>query len=293
MTDDRVAASIVPPIAPGESAGAMLRAARQAQGLHLETLANIVKVPAKKLDALENDRMADLHDAAFARALAQTVARALKIDPKAVLDRLPQGRQHSIERVANGLNAPFREHAMRGDSPMLALFQRPLVWGALVFAAAAAALFVWPVKWSLPESLLPSAGVPAASAPDGSAQAASAVDATGPAAAAQEAAPAPAVVVDTVHSAPPEAAASEAASPVSDAVVVLHVSAESWIEVLDRNGQSLLARTLAPGESVGIDGALPLRVKIGNAAATTLSFRGDPVNLSPVTRDNIARLELR
>jgi cytoskeleton protein RodZ len=290
MNDDRVAAAAV----PGESAGAMLRAARQAQGLHLETLANIVKVPAKKLDALENDRMADLHDAAFARALAQTVARALKIDPQAVLARLPQGRQHSIERVANGLNAPFREHAMRSDSPIRALLQKPLVWGALLFTAAAAAVFVWPVKWSVPQDWIPSAGMPAASAPAGSAAAASAADGAASASTVTQAIATPAVVVDTVHSAPPqEAAASEAASPVSDAVVVLHVSAESWIEVLDRNGQSLLARTLAPGESVGIDGALPLRVKIGNAAATTLSFRGDPVALAPVTRDNIARLELR
>jgi cytoskeleton protein RodZ len=293
MTEDRVAtAAAASPT--GDSAGAMLRAARLAQGLHLETLANIVKVPAKKLDALENDRMADLHDAAFARALAQTVARALKIDPKAVLARLPEGRQHSIERVANGLNAPFREHPMRGDSPKWALLQRPLVWGALVFAAAAAALFVWPVNLSVPDDWMPSAGLPVASAPAGSAQAASAADGAASASTVTQAVATPAVVVDTVHSAPQEAAASEAAaSPVSDAVVVLHVSAESWIEVLDRNGQSLLARTLAPGESVGIDGALPLRVKIGNAAATSLTFRGDPVNLAPATRDNIARLDLR
>ncbi len=292
MIEDRVAAAAAAS-PPGESAGAMLRAARQAQGLHLETLANIVKVPAKKLDALENDRMADLHDAAFARALAQTVARALKIDPRAVLARLPEGRQHSIERVANGLNAPFREHPMRGDSSTWALLQRPLVWGALIFAAAAAALFVWPVKLPVPDDWMPSAGTPAASVPAGSAQAAS--DAAAGASTVTQLIPTPAVVVDTVHSAPQEAAAASeaAASPVSDAVVVLHVSAESWIEVVDRNGQSLLARTLAPGESVGIDGALPLRVKIGNAAATSLTFRGDTVDLAPVTRDNIARLDLR
>ena len=41
-----------------------------------------------------------------------------------------------------------------------------------------------------------------------------------------------------------------------------------------------------------LDGALPLRVTIGNAAATQLAFRGQPVNLASRTRDNVARLEL-
>jgi len=47
-----------------------------------------------------------------------------------------------------------------------------------------------------------------------------------------------------------------------------------------------------PGESVGVDGALPLRLTIGNAAATQLVFRGRPVDLSANTHDNVARLQL-
>jgi len=41
-----------------------------------------------------------------------------------------------------------------------------------------------------------------------------------------------------------------------------------------------------------LDGALPLRLKIGNARATEVVFRGRPMDLSPSTRDNVARLEL-
>ena len=47
------------------------------------------------------------------------------------------------------------------------------------------------------------------------------------------------------------------------------------------------------GETVGLDGAPPLRVRIGNTAATRLVFRGQPTELAGFTRDNVARLELK
>jgi cytoskeleton protein RodZ len=44
---------------------------------------------------------------------------------------------------------------------------------------------------------------------------------------------------------------------------------------------------------VDLDGVLPLRVKIGNAAVTELSLRGQVLDLTPSIRDNVARLELK
>jgi cytoskeleton protein RodZ len=73
----------------------------------------------------------------------------------------------------------------------------------------------------------------------------------------------------------------------------LRTSAASWVEVTDARGQPLVSRLLKPGEAVGVDGAAPLRVTIGNAAGTELVFRGQPTDLRAFTRDNVARLELR
>jgi cytoskeleton protein RodZ len=73
----------------------------------------------------------------------------------------------------------------------------------------------------------------------------------------------------------------------------LSTTQASWIEVQDARGATLLSRTVEPGEKLGLDGSLPLRLTIGNASATQLSFRGQPVDLAPRTRDNVARLELR
>ena len=54
-------------------AGALLRAARQQQGLHIAALAASIKVTPAKLEALESGRIQELPDATFTRALALTV----------------------------------------------------------------------------------------------------------------------------------------------------------------------------------------------------------------------------
>jgi len=50
---------------------------------------------------------------------------------------------------------------------------------------------------------------------------------------------------------------------------------------------------VAKAESVGLDGAMPFKVRIGNANAMQAVFRGQPLELGPFTRDNIAKLELK
>ena len=83
----------------GGSAGALLRAARERQGLHIAALAAAIKIPQRKLEALEADRFDELPDATFTRALALTVCRALKIDPAPVLAQLPQGGPQGLGKV--------------------------------------------------------------------------------------------------------------------------------------------------------------------------------------------------
>lgn len=77
-------------------------------------------------------------------------------------------------------------------------------------------------------------------------------------------------------------------------MLMLAVSEPSWVEVQDRASRVLLSRTLVPGESVRASGETPLRVRIGNAAATQVEFRGRAVDLKAVARNNVvAELELK
>ena len=79
-----------------KTAGDMLREAREAHGLHIEMVAAALKVPPQKLIALEADDIASLPDPVFARALASSVCRALRIDPGPVLAKLPGAQRAAL-----------------------------------------------------------------------------------------------------------------------------------------------------------------------------------------------------
>lgn len=296
MSEDRPDA---PPPAAAPTAGALLRQARQAQGMHIAVLATAIKVSPRKLEALENDRFDELPDATFTRALAQTVCRTLKIDPAPVLALLPRAPGHRLEHVGEGINAPFRERP--GQAPTgdyWSMLGRPAVWGPLLLVLLAAAVYF------LPPGVLSLPGGSPASAPAPAAAPAPVVAATTlPSSTSAPPAPEPpaSAVIETVHSAPPvplaapepaaSAAPAETRSPAG--VLQLRASAESWVQVVDAHGQMLLSRSLQPGETVGLDGVMPLKLTIGNAGATQVTLRGTPFELAGYTRDNVARLELK
>lgn len=273
------------------TAGALLRAARQAQGLHVAALATQLKVSPRKLEALEADRHDELQGPTYVRALAQAAARALKIDPAPVLALLPEVNRQTLDRVSAGLNAPFREHGARRE--LLELSTAGKAVAALVAVLLLGAVALW---W-LPAGFGMSAAVSAASAPAVEAAASEPPVAVSPPAAASV----PALGASAASaSAPARVASAVAAEPEQRPAAVeparllqVRVKAESWVDVTDGSGQSLLSRTLQPGETVDLDGALPLRVKVGNASGTELSFRGQVLDLGPQTRDNVARLELK
>ena len=291
------------PAAP-VTAGGLLRQARQAQGLHIAALAAAIKVNQRKLEALEADRIGELPDATFTRALAQTVCRTLKIDPAPILALLPPPPGQRLEHVSEGINTPFRDRPGQSSGGDGSLLSSPALLATLVLVGAAAAVYFLPAGWlSLPRLAPTTATAPVAAPPivvapaaEAAPAAASAVEAaaadTPPAAA-----PAASVVVETVHSVPatvPAAAGAEPATAPPSGVLQVRTDGESWIEVLDARGQTLLSRVVQPGEAVGLDGATPFKVTIGNASATQLSFRGRLLDLTPHTRrDNVARLELK
>jgi len=283
---------------PAVTAGGLLRQARMAKGLHIAALATSIKVAPRKLELLESDRFDELPGATFTRALAQTVCRSLKIDSAPVLALLPLPAEQGLSQMSLGLNAPFRDRPGRRVPSDLQFLKSPVVLGAAVLLVASALLYLLPAGWlsdATQRAVTRAEQMSATPVVDS----ASAV--------VPMAAPAASTVIETVPTASASAplsaaAASEPAAalapiPTSAPVVVsgallLRTSAESWVEVVDGRGSPLISRMLQPGETVGLDGASPLRVRIGNASATQVSFRGRAVELTP-TRDNVAKLELR
>lgn len=280
------------------TAGGLLRAAREKHGLHIAALAAAMKVAPRKLDALENDRWNELPDATFVRALALTVCRTLKMDARPVLDLLPPAQTMTLQSIGEHLNAPFHDAADRSGGSVAGLAVRPMVWAAGVLMAAALAVYFVPEAWfkgATPAvAVMPAPTAPAAVAAVDTPALPAAAAAAPPGAAASLAALSTPVLQasagETVFSAPPPSSLQAVAA---SGAVQLRTSEPSWVDVRDGRGQVLLSRIVQPGETIGLDGSAPIRLTVGNAAATQLSFRGQPVNLTASTRDNVARVELR
>lgn len=295
----------------GESAGAILRAARQAQGLDLDTLASMLKVSTRKLEQLEHDQYDELPGIAFVRSLTLSVCRQLQIDAAPVLALLPTAEvpQAALEHVTRGLATPFREPNTRVDLRNWPEWLRPSVVVPALLLLAALAFWLVPSSRTLlgaGSGAAPVAGAasgelhvePVSVTPVGPGSTAPGVGATTVstvvAPVVQAASAVASAVVETVYSAPPEdLAASPPQRPAAAGPVVLRPTAESWVEVRDASGAVTLSRMLLPGEEVGLDGTPPFKLKIGNAQAMRLNYRGQPIDLAPYTRDSVARLELK
>ncbi len=287
-------------------AGAMLRAARQQQGLHIAALAASIKVSPAKLESLESGRYHELLDVTFSRALAQTVCRVLKIDPAPVLAQMPGAPPDALGRVDGGLNMPYRERPGRVMSADWAPWRHPVLWLVALLLIAAAAFVLVPSSavrdLALPGSaatvpVMPPGGA-AAVGPDGAAlppgDGASAVPgaslaAPGPASGALAAADLEAGRAGSAVSSAGTAAASPA---VAGDTLALRAVQATWVQAVDGSGQTLMARLIPAGETVELTAQPPVRLRIGNASGTELSFRGKLVDLRTSARDNIANITL-
>ena len=311
------------------SAGGMLRQAREAAGLHIAALAVSLKVPVKKLEALEADQFDLLPDAVFVRALASSVCRTLKIDVAPVLERLPQTSRPKLMYQGVGINTPFRAP---GDGPrpsVWAQLSRPAVFGGIVLLLGALVLMFLPalntgvgeVRSARKDAELSPAVVamPQVATSDiakrdtfnvdsgASAMTQTTAMSSSPVAGASTTfATAAALPVVPAPSAAAIPASSQllvvpggaaAANPIAalppTGIVVFSAKGDSWVEVTDAKGLVVLRRTLSAGEVVGASGTLPLAAIVGRADATQVQVRGKVFDMSAFAKDNVARFEVK
>ena len=244
-------------------------------------------MPVRKLEDLEGDRYELLTDTVFVRALAASVCRTLKIDPQPVLERLPQTIVPRLVRDTDGINKAFRAPSDALPSTWRQLLGRPVF--LVVFALLFGALVLILLPYVQGDAAAPVAANPATSPLPPADAAASAASAA--------VSPPPGEALTTVVSPglPTAAVVEAAAEPVTPAsgIVVFRTSGPSWVEVTDASGAVAVRKLLEAGEAAGASGALPLQVTVGRADFTVVQVRGKPFDLKPVSRDNVARFEVK
>ena len=311
-------------------AGDALRQAREAAGLHIAALASVLKVPVKKLEALEANRFELLPDAVFVRALAASICRTLKIDAAPVLALLPMTPTTRLAFAGASMNEAFRSP---GDSPGPSAWKqssRPAVLAGLALLVGALALVFLPaIKAGVTYLKLTVADLWQTSLvnknvlnpPESVVQLKSSVDISESVATVN--AGSPQALSDGARAVSTQKAATSDISvltPISEtqgaisgvapgislpispgstslpsatSIVVFTSTGESWVEAIDAKGQVVLRRMLNASETVGASGLLPLKVVVGRANVMQVQIRGKVVDLNPLSKDNVARFEVR
>lgn len=293
-------------------AAIMLKEAREAQGLHIAALAVALKVPVKKLEALEAGRFDQLPDMVFVRSLALSVCRALKVDAAPIMASLPEPQFNQFKINEAGLNASFKDSTGASRQGVLAQLSSPLGLGVLVLIVAIVAVLAWPVAPLFEDGSLvakeptepmlvmeqlaqsPQVSANAADEPGVVTQAPSTILPETPVLAEVPVASA-STVVSVAAPLPVSAPVNALGAEVMRSAAVLELSAqgESWVEVTDSAGQAKLRKLMQSGEVVRLTGQLPLSVVVGRADMVSVLVRGKPLDITPLARENVARFEVK
>lgn len=70
-------------------------------------------------------------------------------------------------------------------------------------------------------------------------------------------------------------------------------SGESWVEVVDGTGKTILSRRYKAGEADEVTGRAPFSIVIGKAGATRMAYNGKEFDLTPHTKLSVARVTVK
>jgi cytoskeleton protein RodZ len=307
MADSDPPAASAPSTAP-QTLGAMLRNARLAQDLTLEQLATELRIEAKQLSALEEDRFERIGVPVFVKGYLKQYGQRLGVDVRDLL-----ALYYKQTTLADVQVQPSRSIKLRDERQITSW-----IVAAVVLLLVIVGLAVWwwrggdfgalpltrstpaPATTSTPAAVEPAAQPavrpveqqPAAASPQPPAPSTEAAEAL-----AGDAAPSSTVVPLGVPPALVERADDadddDRATPVVAIPLEFTFDEESWAEVTDARGERLMFGLNAAGRRITVRGEPPFAVVLGNANAVRLSVDGEPYAI-PATRrqDDLARFSV-
>ena len=273
------------------SPGALIRAAREARQMSLETLADQTKLARNTLEALETDDFGALLEPVYVRGYYRKCAKVLEVPE----DQLLAAYASRVTPSAPRMPAKIRLSPSKGDG---AGWLARLVSIVLLLGVIGVAVFLWMERGRTLEAGVPSApetavavnplrSVTPSPTPDDTAIAA-------PTAADDVAVSDDSAAVVAQPAPTPTSSPSPSPDATSDEVqLTLRFTETSWVRVNDGAGAALINGLMNPGQDQQLRGAPPLSVFLGNAPGVELLSNGTAIDLTPFTQtNNTARLRL-
>jgi cytoskeleton protein RodZ len=282
------------------TAGALLKAARQKAGVHLAVLSVNLKVPVRQLEALEADQLPADQSPVFARALAASICRQLRVDPAPILALMPMSANylepHGAVRHAYAAPADLgRVRKVSGDVPSKA-------WWAAGAMVVLIAVLIWaphPSQWAWLQALTASVATPptnpvaTVTTPASVAVPPKKLPITDPSLGGQGGQVSPPLVIPGTAGMPAAATVPAVTSLAPVPELIFSALNTSWIEVRDSQNQLLWNGVMNTGDSKRLQAPQSVSVVVGRADAIQVSFKGQLVDLKPHTKVNVARFEVK
>ena len=253
-----------------DAPGPALARLRQARDLSIAEVAERLKYSARQIEALEADDYARLPGATFVRGMIRGYAKLLETDSEPLVKELE--RRHIPAQASVNLRVqriPFPDRNKSATRVYAGLAMLTLV-------AAGAVLYEWRYGATTP-ALHPVA-----------------ITKPAPLAAGQEVVSAPPQpgMPEIAPVAPGPEPSMRTSNSADAGRLLLEFRKESWVEIKDRGGQTLLSQLNAGGSRVTVEGLRPFTIVIGNAANVRLTYNDAPVDLQPHVKIEVARLTL-
>jgi cytoskeleton protein RodZ len=252
---------------PG-GAGAALLMERRRQGLSLGDISRQLKLSVRQVEAIERDDYSGFTGPVFVHGFIRNYAKLLSLDPDPLIRAADQVLHPPV---------PASEPVVAAASPLVVRRRRigmvPAMSAvaAVAVVVAAVAVLVGNRGGSKPASE-ESAAVEQAALPKQ---------------------PAPAAIPIAAQAAvKPAAGNAVAAEPGERATLRMVFDQESWVEIKDRNGNTIFGQLSPAGSRRSVSGEPPFDVVVGNAVGVRLTYKDEAVDLSAHTQVDVARLTL-
>jgi cytoskeleton protein RodZ len=271
------------PNAPSVRAGPgrMLAQLRAERKLSIADVAQRLKYGVRQLEALEAEEFDKLPGATFVRGMVRGYSKLLDTDPQPMLDEFEQRyAPGEVELDLRDKGIPFVHSGKRGTRAYLAFSVLALVVVAGILYEWRAGAFPWaefasntppPQKESTVGAVVQSAAPPA--------------EIEVPAAPATPS-------MSVVETPAAQAQQPSAGGGGGEGRIRLEFDRESWVEIRDRDGKTLMSQLNPAGSRRVVLGRRPLSLVIGNGAAVRLIYNDRPVDLKPYIQIEVARLTL-
>ena len=284
----------------GPPVGEQLRLAREARGLQLADIAQMLKLGQRQVEALEGGDWKGLPGNTFIRGFVRNYARLIQIDAAPLMAQLDE----VLEKPVNSLGVSEVTPATMPHSGSAGSRRSKLVVliGAGSVVLAALAYFLMPGDLSsLRESTQSLLDSLARKDKNMAAPIAPAAEPVFPPGATpqqvmnpQALAPAEVQVPQAISGAPAAAAEGRKsdAAPENAPQMRFLVDKDAWLEVRDRDNKIVFSQKLTAGTEQALSGQGPLSITIGYAPGVRVFWHGEAVDLAPYTRGDVARLVL-